>query len=192
MRGSVLCGSFFGSAPSALAKPASQTVLQRILGIGDPCYDCPAAPCGSGRDTEEGCAESETRRCSGNCHARACEGPCCSVPPPPPPPASPNRHPDPVLCTAKPDHPSTRTATTGPKAAETVPRARWTSPCPPRVQEKGKGGWRGYEEGDTQRLCSDSKAGTVVCSVGGGGYRQIDLHYEHGQLQRAYGHGVRF
>ena len=33
------------------------------------CYDCPTAQCGGGHDTEVGQAESETIKCSGNCHA---------------------------------------------------------------------------------------------------------------------------
>ena len=32
--------------------------------------DCPTAPCGGGHDTHVGHATSETRRGSGNCHAR--------------------------------------------------------------------------------------------------------------------------
>ena len=34
------------------------------------CYDCPTAQCSSGHGTLVGQAKSETRRCSGNCHAR--------------------------------------------------------------------------------------------------------------------------
>ena len=62
---------FFGSDLDKLAKPSSQTVLERVLGIrAIQCYNCPTAQCGSGHDMKVGRAKSEARRCSGNCHAR--------------------------------------------------------------------------------------------------------------------------
>ena len=34
------------------------------------CYDCPMKRCGSGHNMQWRQAESDTRKCSGNCHAR--------------------------------------------------------------------------------------------------------------------------
>ena len=64
---------FFSQALADWQSPLAKRYLRELSKSGIravQCYDCPTAQRGGGHDPEVGEAKSETRRCSGNCHAR--------------------------------------------------------------------------------------------------------------------------